>query len=161
MRGLALGVDLGGSTARAAVVDRDSGEIVAAHKETLADRAPQAVVDVVARAVREASRAAGADAFGAIGVGVAGQCLGRTGTVLARLYPLDKTKNADGRRRTLTPGLLDAAALATPSHSGIAPLLRQLMTDYAATGLPPAYLPQPEAELHPDPNSNPDREETP
>jgi len=36
--------------------------------------------------------------------------------------------------------------------------MRQLMTDYAATGLPPAYLPQPETELHhPDPNS----EETP
>jgi len=25
--------------------------------------------------------------------------------------------------------------------SGIAPLLRQLLADYAATGLPPAYLP--------------------
>ena len=76
----------------------------------------------------------------------------RTGTVLARLYPLDKAKNADGRRRTLTPGLLDPAKLATPPRSGIAPLLRQLMTDYAATGLPPAYLPQPEATLHhPDP----------
>ena len=76
----------------------------------------------------------------------------RTGTVLARLYPLDKTQNADGRRRTLTPGLLDAVEIAAPSPSGIAPLLRQLMTDYAATGLPPAYLPQPQAEPHPDPN---------
>ena len=65
----------------------------------------------------------------------------RTGTVLARLYPLDKAQNADGRRRTLTPGLLDPATLAAPPRSGIAPLLRQLMTDYAATGLPPAYLP--------------------
>jgi hypothetical protein len=26
--------------------------------------------------------------------------------------------------------------------SGIAPLLRQLLADYAATGLPPAYLPR-------------------
>jgi transposase InsO family protein len=76
----------------------------------------------------------------------------RTGTVLARLYPLDKSQNADGRRRTLAPGLLDPATLAAPSRSGIAPLLRQLMTDYAATGLPPAYLPQPEAEPHPDPH---------
>ena len=75
----------------------------------------------------------------------------RTGTVLARLYPLDKTQNADGRRRTLAPGLLDPATLAAPPSSGIAPLLRQLMTDYAATGLPPAYLPQPEA-APPDPN---------
>jgi putative transposase len=76
----------------------------------------------------------------------------RTGTVLARLYPLDKTHNADGRRRTLPPSLLDVVEIVTPSPSGIAPLLRQLMTDYAATGLPPAYLPQPEAALHhPDP----------
>ena len=68
----------------------------------------------------------------------------RTGTVLARLYPLDKSKNSDGRRRTLPQGLLDPATLAAPPQSGIAPLLRQLMTDYAATGLPPAYLPQPQ-----------------
>ena len=74
----------------------------------------------------------------------------RTGTVLARLYPLDRLKNADGRRRALPQGLLDPAILVAPPQSGIAPLLRQLMTDYAATGLPPAYLPQPEAELqHP------------
>jgi len=39
------------------------------------------------------------------------------------------------------------------SPSGIAPLLRQLMTDYAATGLPPAYLPRPESL---DPNPNPE-----
>jgi len=78
----------------------------------------------------------------------------RAGTVLARLYPLDKTQNADGRRRTLPPGLLDPAATAAPMDVGIAPLLRQLITDYAATGLPPAYLPQPQAELQPhDPNA--------
>ena len=78
-----------------------------------------------------------------------------TGTVLGRLYPLDKAKNADGRRRTLPPGRLDAV---TPpsAPSGIAPLLRQLMTEYAATGLPPAYLPQPQT-MDPNPNS----EETP
>ena len=77
----------------------------------------------------------------------------RTGTVLARLYPLDKAQNADGRRRTLPTGLLDPAATAAPTEVGIAPLLRQLMTDYAATGLPPAYLPQPQTEPQPhDPN---------
>ena len=80
----------------------------------------------------------------------------RTGTVLARLYPLDKIQNADGRRRALPPGLFDAVEIVTPSPSGIAPLLRQLMTDYAATGLPPAYLPPPEAAPH-----HPDPEETP
>jgi hypothetical protein len=79
----------------------------------------------------------------------------RTGTVLGRLFPLDKTTNADGRRRTLEPGLLDAVAT-PPAPCGIAPLLRQLMTDYAATGLPPAYLPRPETiDVHPNAEETP------
>ena len=74
----------------------------------------------------------------------------RAGTVLARLYPLDKAQNADGRRRTLPSGLLDpAAATVAPAEAGIAPLLRQLMADYAATGLPPAYLPQAQPQAEP------------
>ncbi len=50
MKPLALGVDLGGTNARAAVVDASSGEIVAAHKEPLRDRSPAKVVEVVRRA---------------------------------------------------------------------------------------------------------------
>jgi hypothetical protein len=63
-----------------------------------------------------------------------------TGVVLATLWPLDKQANADGRRRVLgvQPDLGPE-----PAPSGIAPLLRELMNDYAATGLPPAYLPLP------------------
>lgn len=81
---LALGVDLGGTNARAAVVDGDTGEIVAAHKEPLRDRAPARVVEVVRRALAEAAGAAGVDlaTAGSVGVGVAGQCLGSTGVVL-------------------------------------------------------------------------------
>ncbi len=81
---LALGVDLGGTNARAAVVDTDSGEIVAAHKEPLRDRAPERVVEVVRHALGEAASAARIvpDAAGRVGVGVAGQCLGATGVVL-------------------------------------------------------------------------------
>jgi glucokinase len=84
MRALALGVDLGGTNARAAVVDRDSGEIVAAHKEPHQDRSPEVVVGTIVRAVEQASFAAGVEprAFGTVGVGVAGQCLGATGVVL-------------------------------------------------------------------------------
>jgi putative transposase len=64
----------------------------------------------------------------------------RRGTHLATLYPLDKEKNADRRRRAIAePG---AGTIPTPpARSGLAPLLRQLMSEYAATGLPPAYLP--------------------
>jgi glucokinase len=84
VRPLALGVDLGGTNARAAVVDASSGEIVAAHKEPLRDRAPGKVVEVVRHALREAALAAGIppERAGRVGVGVAGQCLGATGMVL-------------------------------------------------------------------------------
>jgi transposase InsO family protein len=64
----------------------------------------------------------------------------RSGAVLAPLWPLDKTKNADGRRRLLDPDALADAAPAAPA-GGIAPLLKDLLARYAATGLPPAYLP--------------------
>ena len=62
----------------------------------------------------------------------------RRGTVLCALYPIDKSANASARRRALAPlSLTDAP----PAACGIAPLLRRLMADYAATGLPPAYIP--------------------
>jgi putative transposase len=62
----------------------------------------------------------------------------RSGGLLCPVKPLDKSANADGQRRRLTPVTPDLSPL--PS-SGLAPLLRQLLADYAATGLPPAYLP--------------------
>ncbi len=71
----------------------------------------------------------------------------RRGTILCALYPLDKSANADGARRALDA--VSQTPLA-PAASGLAPLLRQLMADYAATGLPPAYLPtDPDPESHP------------
>jgi transposase InsO family protein len=62
----------------------------------------------------------------------------RTGKDLSTLLPLDRTKNADGRRRVVSPR---APPPAPTTATGVAPLLRQLMSDYAATGLPPGYLP--------------------
>lgn len=77
----------------------------------------------------------------------------RSGAVLTRLYPLDRAAHAEGFRRTLPP--IDngstpntAAAAQDQDHSAlcgdddVAPLLRQLLAEYAATGLPPAYLPK-------------------
>jgi len=64
----------------------------------------------------------------------------RTEVILAPLYPLDKAKNADRRRRTLQP-LPDCVEPESRRSGEIAPLLKKLMRDYAATGLPPAYLP--------------------
>jgi hypothetical protein len=70
----------------------------------------------------------------------------RTGFVLCQLFPLDKARNADGRRRTLTP--LVESPTSPQKPPGIAPLLKKLMADHKAMGLPPAYVPkdQPVAE---------------
>jgi glucokinase len=81
---LALGVDLGGTTARAAVVDPGSGALVAVRREPLAERGAEPVARAVAELVRGAAADAGVDAaaLGTVGVGVAGQCLGVTGIVV-------------------------------------------------------------------------------
>jgi hypothetical protein len=62
----------------------------------------------------------------------------RSGDFLATLLPLDKARNAERIRRVLATPDADEAAVPV----GIAPHLRALMADYAATGLPPAYLPK-------------------
>jgi putative transposase len=62
----------------------------------------------------------------------------RRGTLLTTLYPVDKEQNADRRRRTL--GSAPAFGVPPSQPKGVAPLLRQLMEEYAATGLPPAYV---------------------
>ncbi len=65
-----------------------------------------------------------------------------TGIALCQLYPQDKAANAAGIRRAITPG----APAALPPKGEIAPLLKKHMADYAASGLPPAYLPKTEEE---------------
>jgi putative transposase len=64
----------------------------------------------------------------------------RTGAVLTRLYPQDKTENASGLRRSLEP--LASAADATPPTPALPPLLERLLDKQSSTGLPPAYLPK-------------------
>lgn len=71
----------------------------------------------------------------------------RTDTVLAPIYPVDKARNADGQRRVLEPDVLATIPPAT-STGEMAPLLRKLMTEYAATGISPGYLPKPQNEEH-------------
>jgi transposase InsO family protein len=65
----------------------------------------------------------------------------RRGTHLTTLLPIDKEKNADRRRRALADPGAGARAEPLPAPPGTAPLLRQLMAEHAATGLPPAYVP--------------------
>jgi hypothetical protein len=65
-----------------------------------------------------------------------------TGDLLERIYPLDKSANAEGlRARRSSPSARPAAASTPP---GVAPLLQKILQQYAATGLPPAYLPKEE-----------------
>jgi hypothetical protein len=64
----------------------------------------------------------------------------RTGKVLSRLYPQDKTQNASGLRRSLDP--ISPALSDVTAAPGSAPLLARLIDRQAATGLPPPYLPK-------------------
>jgi glucokinase len=66
-----LGIDLGGTNARAAVVD-EHGQILGSAKLALAERTPAAVVEVIAMAAAEALSEARVDVRG-VGVGAAGQ----------------------------------------------------------------------------------------
>ena len=77
---------------------------------------------------------------------------GCSGTVLAPIYPLDKTANADGRRAVIESG--GTARLSSPKSdvpqkeqrrraaSELPPLLKRILQEYSATGMPPAYLPK-------------------
>jgi hypothetical protein len=68
-----------------------------------------------------------------------------TQEILCPLYPLDKTANANGQRRTLEPAS-QADMTPAPPDAELPPLLRKLLAEYAATGRPPAYLPKPTSE---------------
>ena len=65
----------------------------------------------------------------------------RTDQILERLYPLNKTQNADGRRRSLLPPSEPSPSEPNTPSGAAAPLLKRLLADYAATGLPAGYTP--------------------
>ena len=77
-----------------------------------------------------------------------------TGVVLSRVYPLDKQANASGLRRargsahrvnnvTSEHSVPANAPLCVVDEQGLSPLMRMHMRDYAATGLPPGFIPSP------------------
>jgi putative transposase len=67
----------------------------------------------------------------------------RSGAVLAPLYPLDRSANADGRRRAVEPEPGDAPADdPRPRDNRLPPLLKRILDEYSAMGIPPAYLPK-------------------
>lgn len=63
-----------------------------------------------------------------------------TNLIVCTLYPQDKSANASGRRRTLDKP--EPLAPTPNKEVGMAPLLKDLIAQYAATGLPPTYLPK-------------------
>ncbi len=67
---------------------------------------------------------------------------GRSDTFLATIYPQDKVKNAEGYRRAFAEP--DCVPATSSAKEPIPPLLRKFLTDYAATGLPAAYIPKDE-----------------
>jgi putative transposase len=69
----------------------------------------------------------------------------KDGSLIDTLYPQDKASNAKGLRRVIEPlsGPLPEPA---PAADPVPALLRKLLSDYAQTGLPPAYIPKKEIE---------------
>ena len=59
---------------------------------------------------------------------------------LCTLYPQDKSVNASGLRRTFK--ISEKEPEDNKMQEGIAPLLKDLIAQHAATGLPPAYIPK-------------------
>lgn len=68
---------------------------------------------------------------------------------LCRIYPLDKEANSDRKRRAVDLPALGESQESCPPSPGMPALMRKLIADYAATGLPPAYLPKDERAIHP------------
>ena len=72
-------------------------------------------------------------------------CDPKTREVICKLYPQDKHRNANAARAAKPPAGGEPRANATndaPASGEMAPLLRKLQAEYAATGRPPGYLPQ-------------------
>jgi putative transposase len=64
-----------------------------------------------------------------------------SGIILAPIYPLDKNANADGRRALFE--LVDVPPDDSQRKDGqLPPLLKKILEEYSATGLPPTYLPK-------------------
>ncbi len=61
-----------------------------------------------------------------------------TSKPIARLFPIDRARNASGERRAITPNV---ETTDQTSSNEFPPYLQRLVADYAADGLPPGYLP--------------------
>ena len=63
--------------------------------------------------------------------------------ILAPIYPLDRAANSDGRRAAIPlNGPNTESAESPPAAKELPPLLKKILEEYSATGMPPAYLPK-------------------
>jgi transposase InsO family protein len=69
----------------------------------------------------------------------------RTGQATRRIYPIDRSANADGRRKPIAEELPPAGTSSTPLRSR-PPLLEELLRNQARSGSPPAYMPKHESQ---------------
>ena len=84
----------------------------------------------------------------------------QTGIVLAAIYPLDRTANADGRRASIDPDAGNPAVAKEPPRSyELPPLLKQILAEFSATGRPPAYLPKPPEVSSQDRSQTPEKDQ--
>jgi transposase InsO family protein len=73
-------------------------------------------------------------------------------SILAPVYPLDRSANADGRRAVIDSASgQDDVEHQPPAIDQPPPLLKKILQDYSASGLPPAYLPKPPKEEEEEP----------
>ncbi len=77
-----------------------------------------------------------------------------SGTILAPIYPLDRTANADGRRSVVEPDTADTTVDDNPPPDyRVPPLLKRILAEYSASGMPPAYLPKNPQPKNPQPKN--------
>lgn len=90
----------------------------------------------------------------------------RTDATLAPLYPLDRRRNAEGLRKLIGAAPADGKNPPVERPEDMPPLLQKIMGEYAATGLPPAYIVDPKpygatvADETPENTTNPSEEGT-
>lgn len=77
-----------------------------------------------------------------------------SGAILAPIHPLDRAANADGRRSAIEPDrgpddnepddgiLADSRPEGGGPDKPLPPLLKRILDEYSASGMPPAYLPK-------------------
>ena len=66
----------------------------------------------------------------------------REDSILAPLYLLDRVANADGHRAPVQLDTTSEPAAASKTPDELPPLLKRILAEYSATGMPPSYLPK-------------------